>query len=504
MIELNGIYRANHPAFVMGERVLTHAAFAARARRLASALYRGGCRRQDRVAILSQNSLEQCEVFGAGEIAGFIIASINFRLSPEEVAYQIDDCAARVFLFQERYAPLVAEIRAKPSGITQFVCIGEAPDWAVSYEDFLASGDAAGPPCAAEDDDIAYLVYTSGTTGKPKGCMLAHAAHLHAATACASDIQMSRMDRTLVAMPLFHMGGKIVALATQWHGATTLIVERFEENEYLRTLQDQRVTVAHLAPMMIAGLLEVPGVGDFDFSALRMIFYSAAPIPVAILRRGISVFGRVFHQAYGLTEGSGASLHRDQHDPDGDEKAIRRLGSVGTPFPGVELRIGDENDDPAPTGAPGEILLRSAGVMAGYWNNSVATNAALRNGWLHTGDIGVMDEDGFTYLVDRKKDMINSGGENIYSREVEEVLFQDPDILEAAVIGVPDPKWGEAVRAVVVPREGRAPTEDSVIAHCQSKLASYKKPRSVIFTKALPRLASGKYDKVTMRRLFGG
>ena len=503
IIEANEVQRPNHPAFEMGERSQTFAQYAARARRLSGALHRAGARKQDRIATLSQNSIEQMEIYGACELAGFVAAGVNFRLIRNEIAYQIEDCQARIFLFEARYAPLVDEIRAQLGTVVQFVCIGAALDWAMEYEAFLAAGDADGAPFRAEEDDLAYLVYTSGTTGRPKGCMQAHGTQIHVVMGCSADMGINRVDRVMVVMPLFHVGGKVVQCSASWQGATTVILDRFEPDDYLRALQDRRITVGHLAPPMILGLLERPLATQLDFSALRLILYSAAAMPSPVLRQAIKTFGRVFQNQYGLSEGAGLSLNRLEHDPDGDAVAQRRLRSIGIPFAGAQVRIADDQGEAQPVGTPGEILLRSPGNMVGYWNNAAASIDALRDGWLHTGDIGVLDEDGYCYLVDRKKDMIVSGGENIYSREVEEVLFAHPGILEAAVIGIPDDKWGEAVRAIVVRRDGHSVEEADVIAHCRASLASYKKPRSVLFTDALPRLASGKIDKVRIRQDFG-
>lgn len=504
VIEANERHRPHQPALIKGERSISFAEFAARARRVASALHRAGARRQDRIAVLSLNSIEQCEIYGAGELAGFIMVGLNFRLTGNEIAYQLEDCQARVLLFEARYTAMVDSIRERLGSVVRFVCIGEgAPDWATGYEAFAASGLPEGAPFSARDDDVAYLVYTSGTTGKPKGCMLGHRSQLYTIMACSADLGINRTDRVLVVMPLFHVGGKVVLLSGHWQGATVVLLDQFEPESYLRTLQDQRITVGHLAPAMILGLLESPLAATLDFSALRLVLYSAAAMPNAVLRRAMEVFGRVFQQQYGLTESAGTSLHRLEHDPDGDAVVQKRMQSIGIPFAGVELRIADDDGNPVPTGSPGEMLLRSPGNMLGYWNASPGSLDALRDGWLRTGDIGKLDEDGYCYLVDRKKDMIVSGGENIYSREVEEVLFAHPSILEASVIGVPDEKWGESVRAVIVLREGHSLNEAAVIAYCRQSLASYKKPRSVVFASALPRLANGKFDKVAIRRDFG-
>lgn len=504
LIESNERHRPDHPAIVHGDRSVTFAELAARSRRIASALYHAGAKHQDRVAILSMNSIEQCEIYGATELAGFIAVGVNFRLVDHEMAFQLQDCEASILLFQERYTKIIDSIRGQLGSIVRFVCIGgNTPDWADDYEEFVASGDLEGAPFQAREEDVAYLVYTSGTTGKPKGCMLGHRSQLYTIRGCSADLGINRTDRVLVVMPLFHVGGKVVMLSAHWQGATCVLLDQFEPDEYLQTLQDQRITVGHLAPPMIMWLLERPLARELDFSSLRVILYSAAAMPNDVLRRAITIFGRVFQQQYGLTETAGLSLHRLEHDPDGDEVVQQRMRSIGIPFPGVELRLADDDGNPVPVGEPGEILLKSPGNMLGYWNNTPASLAALADGWLRTGDVGKLDEGGYCYLVDRKKDIIISGGENIYSREVEEALFAHPAILEVSVIGVPDEKWGEAVRAVVVLREGHDLSEDDIIEHCRKSLSSYKKPRSVVFTNELPRLANGKFNKVAIREQFG-
>ena len=508
MIENNERHRRDFPAFIQGDRSLTHGQFAAQARQLASALHKAGCAKQDRVSMLSFNSIEQCVIYGAGELSGFIVAPINFRLAGEEIVYQVNDCTPRVLLFQSRFTDLIAGIRHRLNSVTHFVCFGEAgetaPEWAQDYASFLASGDPEGPPFKADEDEVAYLIYTSGTTGKPKGCMLGHRTQMFTIMACSADLGMGRTDRTFIVMPLFHVGAKDVALAAQIQGAAVVISDKFEADDYLRTVQDKKISVGHLAPTMIQMLLESELVEQLNLSSLRVVLYSAAAMPIPVLRRAIARLGMVFQQEYGLTETAGTSLHRLEHDPDGDEDALRRLGSVGVPFPCVDMLIVDDEGCPVPTGTPGEVLFRSPGNMLGYWNNSAATLEANRDGWLRTGDIGMVDDGGYLFLVDRKKDMINSGGENIYSREVEEALFTHPDIAEAAVIGVKDEKWGEAVCAIVVLNPGAVLTEDAVVEHCRSRLASYKKPRKVVFVETLPKLASGKIDKITLRQTQAG
>lgn len=504
IVEVNERRVGNETAFVYGDLRPTFAEFAVRSRQLASALHRLGCRRQSRVALLSENRLEPCEVFGACEIAGYITATVNYRLAPPEMQHVITDSAAGIIIFEDKYASVIDALRPQLEHVDSYICIGDAPQWAERFEDVVASGHADGPPYRATEDDIAYLIYTSGTTGRAKGCMLGQKSQLRVAQGCSADLGISSVDRTLLAMPLVHVGAKVVQLAAHWQGSAAIILNKFEPEAYFRAVEREKATVGHLAPTMIQMLLESPLAEKADVSSLRVVLYSASPMPTPVLRRAIKVFGNVFHQQYGLTEGAGTSLHAARHNPDGDEKDQRRLSSAGIPFAGVELRITSDDGEECPQGEPGEICLRGESLMRGYWNNSAATVDTLRDGWMHTGDIGRVDEDGYLYVVDRKKDMIISGGHNIYSREVEEVLFAHPDILEAAVIGAPDEKWGESVRAVIVRRAGAKLAEADIIAHCRSNLASYKKPRSVVFINELPKLASGKVNKRELRARYGG
>jgi acyl-CoA synthetase (AMP-forming)/AMP-acid ligase II len=258
-----------------------------------------------------------------------------------------------------------------------------------------------------------------------------------------------------------------------------------------------------MAPTMVQAMLDVPGIESFDLSSLHTICYSAAPMAVPLLRRGIKLLGPVFLQLYGMTEGGGTTLHKRQHKPDGTPEELKRLGSIGQAAPNVDVRIVDDEGRPLPVNQTGEIATRTATHMAGYWNNSAATIADLRDGWYHTGDLGYLDEHGFLYLVDRKKDLIISGAENVYSREVEEAVSAHPAVQDVAVIGVKDDYWGEIVRAVVVRAKGSDLTADELIEHCRTLIASYKKPKSVVFVEELPRLASGKINKVALRQQLG-
>jgi acyl-CoA synthetase (AMP-forming)/AMP-acid ligase II len=305
-------------------------------------------------------------------------------------------------------------------------------------------------------------------------------------------------------MPLFHVGSKAQAYAQLWCGGKVIIQRMFDPDLILRTIRDELITHTLLVPTMVQDLLNSPKIDDYDLSSLECLCYAAAPMPVTLLRRTIAKFGKICVDMYGGTEMTLATyLHKHQHVLDGSPEDVKRLGSVGQPTPDVELKIVDDDNRECPPTVAGEILLRSETLMAEYWNNSVATHEAFLDGWYRTGDIGYLDEEGFLFLVDRKKDMIISGGENIYCREVEEALLEYGGLLEAAVIGVPDERWGQTVRAIVVRGRGSDATQEKLVDHCVKIIARYKRPRSIIFVNEMPRLASGKINKVALREAYG-
>jgi acyl-CoA synthetase (AMP-forming)/AMP-acid ligase II len=499
IIERNARLFPDKTAVVFEGKHATFAQFAMRVRKLANALADRGLGRGMRLAILAQNCVEYLETVGSAELSGTIAVTLNWRLAPTELQQIVADCTPVVLVFEQRFRSQAESLRA--SGlIRHFVVIGEPADGAESYEEVLASG-ADQPPSARPDPaDTVYLIYTSGTTGKPKGVELSHRAILSSAIMNSWGVGAWTSDRMLIVMPLFHIGGKICALAFQVLGATIFLHRSFDPAAILRQIEHERITCAHFAPIMVRDLLDVPGFADFRKDALRAIIYASAPMAVALLREAIAGFGLIFNQVYGMTECVvGTILHAHQHLPDGTPAEVRRLASAGQPFFDHDIKVVRADGSECATAEIGEILIRGPSLMTGYWNNPGITAEALRGGWMHTGDMGFFDEECFLFVADRKKDMIVSGGENIYSREVEEVLVTHPAVEHAAVIGVPDPRWGESVKACVVLRAGHRASEAELIEHCRSRIASYKKPRSIDFVEALPRLFNGKVDKKQLR-----
>jgi acyl-CoA synthetase (AMP-forming)/AMP-acid ligase II len=503
VIERNAKWHGDRPAYVCEGKSVTHREFAEYADRIAAALYRAGLRPQDRVGLLSMNSLEFALAYGACEAHGFIAATVNFRLAPPEMEHVISDAGSSILILEQEFVPHIDQIRQNLAEVRRYVVIGEAPPWATDWDTFVAEGSEGPPPLSPPKlEDLAYLIYTSGTTGKSKGCMLDHAAEAATAQLIASAMGLGPEDRTLLVMPLFHIGAKAIANAQQWVGGTVTLHRRFDASAVLRTIEQEGVTATHMAPTLIQGLVEAPDRTHHDISTLRTVLYSAAAMPPSLLRAALEVFGPVFQQMYGQTEGIGTVLPVGAHRLGRDPRTEKRLTSIGHPFIGCEVSIRDEENRALPTGAIGEICLRGPAVMRGYWNNSRATLAALAGGWLHTGDVGTQDEDGYVYLVDRKKDVIISGGENIYSREVEEALLSHPSVSAAAVIGIPDRKWGEVVCAIVALRKGESVTEETLGEHCRAQIAGYKRPRRFVFVDNLPLLPSGKVNKPILRQTY--
>jgi acyl-CoA synthetase (AMP-forming)/AMP-acid ligase II len=512
IVERNLALYRDKEAIVFEGRSFTYGEFCGRAYRLANALYDLGLKRQARVAILAQNSNAYIETYTAGEVAGYVTVAVNYRLAAPEILYILKDAGPTALIFDAEYADLVGEIRDQIPNLQHLILIGRpgqpSPDWASDYETVLEGASPGPPPIRAEPDDIAYIIYTSGTTGHPKGAMLDHKGQVGFTRSNAIDYGARPTDRILLVMPFYHIGAKCSQLTYVLLGGTVILHRSYDIQSVARSIERDRATVAHLAPIMVQDLVDLAERETFDHSSLGLVLYASGPMSVAQLRRAVKSYGRIFLQVYGMTEsGSGTILHTHEHILDGTERQQRRLSSAGQAATGYKIRVVRDDGSACEPEERGEILVSGPGLMRGYWNNHRATLEALEDGWMHTGDIGLLDEDGFLYVLDRKKDMILSGGENIYPREVEEAIYAHPAVFEVAVVGVPDERWGEAVKAFVVLRDdlknGEQPVnETDIIEHCRQLIASYKKPKSVEFMGALPRLPNKKIDKKQLRAAF--
>ncbi len=493
------LYR-DRSAFLYEGKTFTFAAQAARMFRLANALLGKGIVKQQRVAILARNCSQYVEAFGACEVAGFIAVNLNSRLSEAELGAICQDCQPAVLIYAREFSATARTLQAQVSSLRLTIAIEPASADETSYEGLLGDASAEMPRAAPTADDVAYIMYTSGTTGGAKGVMIRHGAMVEATRVLSHEGGVASINKGLIVMPLFHLGGKIEQMAFSLMGAAIVLKAAFAPEDVLRTIEQERVEAAHFAPLMIQRMLDVLESKSYDLTSLRCVHYASAPMPVPLLRRALDRMGPIFAQVYGMTECICGSILKPQHHlADGSDDERRRLGSAGQPFLGNKVAIVREDGTACAAGEIGEITFRSPTMMRGYWNKNVLTSEIMRDGWLHTGDLGFVDADNFIYVVDRKKDMIISGGENIYSWEVEEALRAHPDVAEVAVIAVPDETWGESVKACVQMRPGGTATDAELIEYTRTKIASYKKPKSVDFVEALPRLFNGKIDKKALR-----
>jgi long-chain acyl-CoA synthetase len=475
---------------------------------VAQACQREGVRAADRIAFLDRNGLAYFDFLFGGAFIGAVNVAVNWRLAPREMAAIIDDSLAEVLVVHPEFVPALAEMEDALDNVRRIVVLGGRPDAAlcndpraVSFEEWIDGCPSVDPGHQAKAEDICMQLYTSGTTGLPKGVMLSNANLSTAISEAGHTFSITDDTVSLVAMPLFHIGGSGWALCAMSRGGRSVILREVDPMQLLSLVASERITEMFLVPAVLMVLLAIPGMAETDLSSLRHIFYGASPIAEDVLVRCMKTFGCAFCQVYGMTETTGAitALRPEDHDPDGPRRGLLR--SAGQPHPSVELRVIDpDSGEDAALGEVGEIWTRSPYNMAGYWRKPADTAAAVdASGWLRTGDAGYLDGDGYLYLHDRMKDMIVSGGENIYPAEVENVLLFHPTVCDAAVIGVPDDKWGETVKAIVVLVPGATLDQSAIIAHCRENLAHYKCPTSVDCVEVLPRNPSGKVLKRELR-----
>jgi acyl-CoA synthetase (AMP-forming)/AMP-acid ligase II len=483
-----------------GEAHWTWAELARRVRRNAAAQRAAGLVPGDRIAVLDLNHPSCLELTLACAQVGTANAVVNFRLAPPEIVYVINDARARLLFVGPEFAGAVEKIREQLPSVERVIRVGGADD---EYEAWLAAQPPDSRVHPAAPEDCFVQLYTSGTTGFPKGAMLTHRGMLAHSRNFAFGRGMGPDARVQVAMPLFHVGGTSYSLLAISVGAQILMLRMPDPAAVLQMLEAEKITHTFLVPALLAAMNQVPGAADRDYSALKALAYGASPMPLPVMRASLKLFPGVMEQVYGMTEQSGvvSALGPADH---ADPAVAHRLVSAGKAIHGVEIEVREPGTgEPVPIGQPGEIWVRSEQVMGGYWGRPEATAAAITpDGWLRSGDGGHMDADGYVYVTDRIKDMIISGGENIYPAEIERVLAEHPSILDVAVIGVPDERWGEVPKAVVVAKPGATVDPAQLLAYCREQLASFKCPRSVDVVTELPRNPTGKVLKRSLRQPY--
>ena len=474
-----------------------------RASRLAGALQGLGLQRGDRVGMLALNSDIYLEYMLGTWWAGCALNPVNIRWSPAEVAFSLDDCDTRVLLIDKNFTSLGAEVSSRSNSLRVLIYVGDdaTPPGMLNYEELLAgTPPAADSECGGED--LAGVFYTGGTTGFPKGVMLSHGALLSNAVGGLLDLNYSDDDVILVVAPLFHQAGMCIVNRALVRGRPSVLVEAFDPVQVLQAIAEERASFTLLVPTMLQRLVDCPAFDQYDLSSLRRILYGASPISEGLLVRALQALpGVELAQGYGMTETGGpyTVLPAWCHRLGGD---MQRLRSAGRASWGMEMRIVDLEGKPVAAGQVGEIVARGAGIMQGYWNRERETADAFKDGWLRSGDMAYMDEEGFVYIIDRLKDMIVTGGENVFSAEVENALGCHSAVASCAVIGVPNDRWGEAVHAVVVLRSGMGATADELRTHCKGLIAGYKCPVSVEFRESLPLSGAGKLLKQVLREPY--
>jgi len=489
-----------------GERAITYAQFAERVARVANALREMGVRRGDRVAVLMLNSVRYFELYHATALAGAIIVPLNIRWNQPDIVFSLADSGSRVLVVDDYFARMQPALSAALPELTYlFAGNGPCPAGMMDYEAHASAASSVFPEEPDPDeDDLVGLFYTSGTTGGPKGVMLTH--KNVCANALFSTVVMAISPDWIYlhAAPMFHLADAGIVYSVVMQGGANCFLPAFDPEACLRAIQQYRVTCTVLLPTMLNFLLNHPAIDQYDTSSLRTVLYGASPMPLDILRRAQARLKCQFGQAYGLTEASPVLtfLAPEDHIFDGADEQFAPVKSAGRPVLGVEVRVVDAMDREVPVGEVGEVVARGANVMKGYWNQPAITADTLRGGWLHTGDMGAFDARGYLYILDRKKDMIKPGGENVYSPEVESVIASHPDVLEVAVIGVPDEQWTEAVKAVVVRRPGGTVTERELIDYCRTRMTHFKCPRTVDFMESLPKGGTGKLQKNVLREQY--
>ena len=507
VIARNLEYNPEKTAVIEGQRQYTFRQFADRTRSMGNALLGIGMEKRDRVAILSRNSIENAETYFSIPNAGLVLVMLNFRLAPPEILSVLKDSQASALMVNEEYVEQIENLKESLSFIKHYIFIGDkarTPNGWHHYETLIEQTPCHVPEVPVTEDDLAVLMYTSGTTGAPKGCMGTHGNFYHVGRSLTLEMKMDQNDVGIVASPLFHATGEVVLMNDMFSGTTSVIMGMWDTEEFMRLVEKYKVTTGMIATPMLLFLVQNTKADKYNLSSLKKLFFAGAPVTPIVFQKAIEKFGNVFLHLFGTSEtvGQATVLRIEDVTRAMAEGNTEILSSCGRSFADMQSEVVDGSDKPVPPGKIGEIRVRGLGTTLGYWNKEEETKEVFRNGWYYPMDLCKVDEQGYIYVVDRKKDMIITGGENVYPAEVENVLYKHPAVAQVAVIGAKDEKWGEVVTALVLKKKDSITTEEEIRAFCKKEIAGYKVPKKVVFVESLPMSASGKLLKYKLREQF--
>ncbi|MBW2146580.1 MAG: long-chain-fatty-acid--CoA ligase [Deltaproteobacteria bacterium] len=505
MIERNAGIRPDKVAVKCKGLSLTFEDLNNRTNRLSNSLLKMGLGKGDRVAVLSRNCSQYVELYWAIAKAGLIIVPINFRLIGKEISFLVNDSGAKAFVSGKEFVSGVESVRGEMPVLTHLIVIGPpSGDW-MSYDELIQMGGEDLPPSIVRVEDVLCIMYTSGTTSFPKGAVITHGNWLASARYHCGAFNIGEGDTCLIVNPLFHVAATWPLYSHFYIGGSVVLLPSFDLEEVLSTLDKEKITTFNTVPTIINELLQSPTIREFDFRHLKWIGYGGSTMPLDVLGAAVEIFGNKFFHVYGLTESNGAvtRLPPEDHLRKDASGSLSKIRSCGRAIDPIGVRIVDESGRDKKPHEIGEIVVKGDCVINEYRGLPEVTAQTIQHGWLRTGDLGTIDEEGYFYVVDRKKDIIISGGENISSREVEDVIHRHPGVLEAAVIGVTHPKWGEAVKAVIVKKKGCEVIREEIENLCRKNLAGFKCPKSIDFVDSLPKSSTGKILKREIRKHLG-